>query len=217
MGRLMVWFVVLLLGGFGAALYFIAQPQNLDDVAGYRLSGSGQTRNLKRVLENAVERGYPVTISEAEINRYLRRTLKARQGGELGKWVDIRGVAVRLEDGRAEIVIERKIADKRAFTVSMYLSVEVTEDEKGVKKTLHLHGGPYSEKFPWLNRGGRFGQLVMPQGFLILVLDPYRKIAALYKRELDIAFKDMARIRIEKGKVVLDPRPPGDTMGLEEF
>jgi hypothetical protein len=217
-GRLTFLFVVLLLGGFAAALYFIAQPQTMDDVSGYRVGGgSGHSRDLRKVMENAVERGYPVTISEAEINRYIRRTLKTRQGGTLSKWVSIKGVAVRLEDGRAEIIIERRIA-KHDFTVSMYLNIEQTEDAEGsIKTALNLHGGPFFEQVPWLNRGGRFGQLVVPQGFLVLVLDSFRAIAKDYESELNLAFEKMTRIRIEKNQLVLDPRLPGNSMGLGDF
>ncbi len=211
-------FVVLLLGGFAAALYFIAQPQSLDDVSDYRLSRSDRSRDLQQVMKNAIERGYPVTIGEAEINRYIRRTLKSRQGGDLAKWVSIEGVAVRLEDGRAEIVIERMIKKKYPLTVSMYLNIVQTEDAEGTVKTaLNLHGGPFMEDVPRLNQGGRFGQLVVPQGFLVLVLDSFRKIAKAYEIELNLAFEQMTRIRIEENKLILDPRLPGSSMGMGDF
>ena len=74
-----------------------------------------------------------------------------------------------------------------------------------------LHGGPYIKDLP-LNRGGRFGQLVVPQGFLLLVLPSLQKLAKLYETEVELALGRMARIRIEKDKLILDPREPGDLM-----
>jgi hypothetical protein len=34
---------------------------------------------------------------------------------------------------------------------------------------------------------------------------------------LDLAFEKMTRIRIEKNQLVLDPRLPGNSMGLGDF
>lgn len=209
LGKLAFLFVVVLLAGFGALLLFIAQPQDTSDIGGYGGFAATEGRDLKKVLENSVQRGHPLLLKEAEINGYLKRTLKMRQAGHLGPWVDLKGVAVRTEDGRAEVVIERVIAG-RPFTVSMYLSVEQQELPDGKITTyVHRHGGRYLEDLPipLPTRGGRFGRVVVPQGFLLLVLNSFERVAALYEEELRLALEEMARIRIEENGVMLDPRP----------
>ena len=54
--------------------------------------------------------------------------------------------------------------------------------------------------------GGRFGRLVIPQGFLILVLPAFEKLPPLFHDEIELGVKRMARVSIEKGKLVMDPR-----------
>jgi hypothetical protein len=95
----------------------------------------------------------------------------------------------------------------------MYLMVEQEELPDGtIKPYLHLHGGRYLERLPRPTRGGRFGRVVVPQGFLHLVLDSFKQVAALYEEELRLAFEEMARIRIEENGLMLEPRP--DSLGF---
>ena len=206
-GKLLVLFVLVLLGGFATALFFVATPQDTSDIRGYGglVQPAGQ-RDLKKVLENSIARGHSLTLTEEEINRYIRRTLASRQAGRLGRWVEIKGVAVRTEDGRIEVVIERMIAG-RPFTVSMYVTVEQEESPSGrISTIVNRHGGPYHERLPQPMRGGRFGKVVVPQGFLLLVLESFSQLAELYDEEIDLALEQMARIRVGKQGVVLDPR-----------
>jgi len=98
----------------------------------------------------------------------------------------------------------------KPFTVSMYLKVEQIQGLKGVETKLLMHGGPYLDNLPRPPRGGRFGQLVVPQGFLLLVMPSYQKLAELFSSEIHLGFEEMARIRIEKNRLVLDPREPSD-------
>src|SRR5688572_11114067 len=165
LGKLMVLFSFAGVAGLGLAVFFITQPQDLSDIKG-RPSGltpPPKTRDLRTVLQNSVDRSYPLTLTEEEINLYLRQTLAAKQGGALGSQVSLDAVSVRLEEGRAEIVTERTIAG-RPLTLSMYVRVEQQIDVHGKTRTMIAReGGPFfpqverTEKFA---KGGRFGQLV---------------------------------------------------------
>jgi hypothetical protein len=121
--------------------------------------------------------------------------------------VSLERVWVRLTDGQAELVMERKILG-RPFTVSMFLQIEQTQSIRKIGTEVLLHGGPYHELLPRPTRGGRFGKLVMPQGFLIMVLPAYQKLAAVFTEEIHLGFEEMARITIEKKLLVLNPRAP---------
>ena len=212
--------MILLIGGLvlGGGLAFIPQAQDLTDIGGYGASAdAAPPRDLKAVLQNAVARRYALTLTEAEINQWLGRTLVAKQGGALAAWVTFDRVWVRLEDGRAEVVMARKILGQ-PFTVSMYLQVEQTEGPKGVLTEVLLQGGPYFQtNLPLPPRGGRLGKLVVPQGFLLLVLPAYERLAALFSDEIHLGFEEMARVKIEKGRLVMDPQgPSNDLSGLPQ-
>lgn len=215
LGKLVSLFTFAGVAGLGAAVFFIAQPQDLSDIKGIgpasALNG-GKARDLREVLKNSVSRGYPLTLTEEEINLYLKQTLAAKQGGGLEKLVNIDRVCVRLEEERAEVIIERSIMG-RPVTVSMYYRILQEIDMNGSTKTSVVRdGGHFFPDLPRLERltkGGRFGKLVVPQGFLILVLPSFEKLAPVYRLELEQAFEEMSRITISKGKLVLDPRADG--------
>jgi len=105
----------------------------------------------------------------------------------------------------------------RPFTVSMFVKIEQTVGRKGVRTEIHRHGGLYHASLPNPPKGGRFGKLVVPQGFLILVMPAYAKLADLYRGEIRLAFEEMARMRIEKNRLVLDSRELTDrSQGLPQ-
>lgn len=208
--KLLVLVLLVSAAGLGIAVFFITQAQDLRDVGGYGTPAhAAPARELKEVLKNSISRGYAVTLTEAEINHWLGRTLVSKQAGLLAGKVGFERVWVRLEDGRAEIIIVRRIMD-HPFTVSMFVQIEQLQGPNGIQTDVHLHGGPYLESLPKPPRGGRFGRLVVPQGFLLLVMPAYQKLAALFHEEIHLAFEEMARIKIEKNRLVLDPNQPAD-------
>ena len=199
-----------------AAIYFIAQPQDLSDVGGYNPPvGTPPARDIKAVLQNAVNRDTPVTLSEIELNLWLAKSLVTRQGGELADKVSLDRVWIRLEQGYAELVMERKVMGK-PFTLSTYLQVDRVEGPDGPNAELQLHGGPYFKDYPILKRGGRFGKVEVPQGFLLLVLPGLKNLAKAFPEEIDIGFKTIARSKIEKGRITFDPREQQGDQGMPE-
>src|SRR6478609_5561456 len=88
--------------GLGSAVFLATRPQDLSDLGGYGPTAKPlPERDMKAVLKNAIDRGFAVTLSEAEINEWLGRTLQTRQGGILKEKVTLDRVWVRLEEGRA--------------------------------------------------------------------------------------------------------------------
>lgn len=201
-------------GGLGSAIYFALQPQDLSDLANPSAAADvAPNRDLKAVLQSASDRGYKLTLSEAELNQWLGRTLVTKQGGFLEGKVTLDRVWVRLEEGCAEVILARKFLGK-PFTASIFLQVERIEGLEGTATEIQLHGGQFHPDAPNLRRGGRFGKLVIPQGFLILVMPAYEKLAALFSEEIRLAFQEMARVRLEKGGIALDPREPLGDQGM---
>lgn len=202
--------VFLAIVGLGAALFFISLPQDLTDLGGnapVSTTAVSPPRDMEAVLRKSIEGDYSVVLTEKELNDWLGRELKLKQGGELAEWVSMKRVWVRLREDVAEIVIERDIAGK-PFTSSMFLKIEQVESSEGISTKIHLHGGGFIDSVPFPTRGGRFGKLTVPQGFLILVMPDFRKIAALFEKEIDLGFQQMARIKIKDKKIELDPKQP---------
>ncbi len=244
LGKLVV--LILLMAGLGivACFFFMAQAQDLSDLGDHHSADkSAPVRDLKVVLQYALDREYTVTLTETEINQWLERTLAAKQVGSLAGAVAFKRVYVRLEEGVAEVIMERRIMGK-PFTTSMFVRIEQTQDLKGLDTRVHLEGGSYHSRMlidPVINAlpsdwraavhkhvpaladphafdaslprplmGGRFGKLVVPQGFLILVLPAFDKLPPLFHDEIELGLRRMARVTIEKGKLVMDPREPSD-------
>lgn len=205
--RLLVSIVVTGCVALGLALAFIPQAQDLSDIGGYTTAAQGgPTRDLRPALQSALARQHELTLSETEINQWLGRTLVAKQSGGFANAVTLERVWVRLLDGYAEVVIARKILGL-PFTVSMFLQVAKTQESNGTLTEVLLHGGPYAPSLPSVPlRGGRFGKLVVPQGFLLLVMPAYARLADVFRDEIHLGFEEMAHVKIAKGSLVMDPR-----------
>ncbi|MBC7981358.1 MAG: hypothetical protein H7Y36_12415 [Armatimonadetes bacterium] len=219
-GKLVGLFLFLVIGGLLAGLFFITQAQDLSDLGGFApaaASPASPPRDLQTVLKKSIEGNYSVTLSETELNQWLKRELELKQGGELASWVSLKRVWVRLKEDVAEVIIEREIAG-RPFTISMFVQVAQTETDKGTATQVELHGGVFHESLPKPTRGGRFGQLTIPQGFLILVMPDFQKIASLFEPEIELGFQQMNRIKIENKRLVLDPgKPTQSADGMKSF
>ncbi len=208
--RLISLFVFVLLIGAGVCIYLAAQPQDLTALKRAAAdSAPASKREMKDVLKNAVDRGYPVPLSEAQINAWLSRTVSGRQTGAPQLKASFKNVWVKLEDGLAEIIMERDVMGY-ALTTSMFLQIEKRESAEGMRTEIMLDGGAFHPSFPKPPRGGRIGQLVVPQGFLLLTMPAYEKLATLLTTEIDLGFREMSAIKFEKGKLTLDPRPAAD-------
>lgn len=204
--KLLVLILLAAGAGLGVAVFFVVQPQNLTDIGGYGPSMKPMPeRDLKEVLKNSIDRGYPIVLSETEINRWLAQNLIMKQGGLLGDSIKLEHFWIRLEEGRAEMIIERSIMGM-PFTTSMYFQVVKQQSARESITNYNPAGGPFVSGYPFPQKGGRLGQLVVPQGFLYLLLPSYEKIAALFAPETELAFKKMQHVKFEKGRLVLDPR-----------
>ena len=210
LSKLMMLFLLVAMAGLCTAVFFVTQPQDLTDLGGYGPAvRATPVRDMKAVLQNAIDRGYAVTLSEAEINQWLGETLAMKQGGFLGEQFKLEHFWVRLEPGYAELIMERSLFGK-SLTLSMYFKVEKVESGKEIITTFNPAGGPFLKDYEFPQKGGRLGQLVVPQGFLYLVMPAFKKVEALFEKETDLAFKQMHRISFENDRIVLDPR---ETLG----
>lgn len=204
------------MGGLLTAVFFVTRPQDLSDIGGYGPAVKATpVRDMKTVLQNAIDRNYAVPLSEAEINQWLAETLQMKQGGLLAEQVKLERFWVRLEEGRAELIMQRSILGK-PFTLSMYFKVEKELSGKELITTFNPSGGPFLPDYQFPQKGGRLGSLVVPQGFLHLVMPSFKKVADLFSAEIDLAFEKMRKVSFENHRIVLDPREPLGDMGMPQ-
>lgn len=200
--RLLGIFSFAVLSSLALCFYYAVQPQDLSDL---KIENSNApTRDLKLVLEKAIEGKYSVTLSEQEINQWLAHEMQGEQTGFLNEWVSVEAVLVRLRKGVAELIIERNFAGF-PLTTSLFLQVEKSESSRGFSTQVHLHGGAFHKLSNQLLRGGRFGQLTVPQGFLMIIFSDFEKIAKALQPELRLGFEEMNQTRIEDKALFLDP------------
>jgi len=198
-------FVVATISGLLFSLFLLIQPQNLDGIGGVDATVGG--RDVSTLLRESHQRQVPVTLSEAEINQWLARSLEIQQGGRFKDSVVFKRVVVRFTEDLAEVIMEREVGG-RPFTVSMFFTIKQIRDENTLRTELNFHGGGYASWLPRPRRGGRFGKLAVPQGFLRLVMPSFEALAEIITAELDDGFKRMVHIRIEDKQISLDPRIP---------
>lgn len=181
-------------------------PQDLSDIDGYGVdSGTAKARDLEMVLTKSIANGHEVALSEGEINRWLAKELGFAQNGVFAGVVRDGRLWVRLGDGVAELVLERRVFGLR-MTWSMFVQVHQKQLTDRIHKEVLLHGGPYVSGVPAVRRGGRFGRVVLPQGYLHFVLAEFGRLAAGFPDEIRLALEEMSSVRILEGKLVLNPR-----------
>lgn len=155
-------------------------PQDLSDIAGY--NDTAAARDLTALIRNA--NGGPVTITEAELNRYLRDTCRMRQTGIFSIITHCQGIAVRIHNGYAELVFDRLMGANMHQTTAVYLTFSQENKLGSPELKVELRGGePLLGAMP---NGGSIGSVALPQRHVLMLrpalesfLTCYPDIAAL--------------------------------------
>jgi hypothetical protein len=210
MKKIFILSSILLVAGLGYGVYGSFQGQDLSDIAGYDESDRElRPYNVSNTIKMAAKSRQSIEITERHINTWLANNIKVRQEGQLADHVKLKGVWVRFEEvegGRAEIIIEREI-EGRSHTVSMYIRVERKKKEDGTfTNYIYRDGGDF---FNILAIGGRFGQVRVPQGFLLFTQDSFKALGNLFETEIgwirnEIIKEGEGRIVFEEGKMRID-------------
>jgi len=210
MKKLFFLLCLALLTGLGFCIYYNFIPQDLTDIDGYEEEDRlPLTMDLSGAIERAAKNRQAIELSERQVNTWLAKNLKAKQEGLFADYVDLKGVWVRFEEdegGRCEIIIERDIQG-HLHTASMYVRIERKKKENGSYTTFIRKDGGHILGF--IPAGGRFGQVRMPQGFLLFVTKSFETLSDLFAKELewmeqDITRKGAGRILFEEHKLRID-------------
>lgn len=196
--RNIFYLALLALVALGILAYLSFDPQDLSDIDGYRAEEEivpPAPPDIPGMLEDVMAKERTVTITEQQLNLYLRGTVRFSQEGFLKQWIQARGVWVRLESGQAEVILEREINGKR-HTISMYLRPEQELDGDGV-----LHTKVHRSQ-------GRWGRTKVLRGFLLLTSPSFKSLSASYSKELkalERLFESKVTITITDDHIELQP------------
>lgn len=158
-------------------------PQDMSDIAGYR--DNGRARDLEAMLLNAA--GAPVTVTESEINRYLRDTCRMRQTGIFSIITSGQGVAVRVHDGYAEFILDRLLGSNFHQTTSVNLSFRQVNKLGRPVLEVDFKGGETLAN--GLARGGTIGSLAVPERHIKMLRPPLESLLGCYPHLVEILDK----------------------------
>ncbi len=149
-------------------------PQDMRDIAGYADKGRAEDISVALGKSNGEE----LVFTEGEINRYLRDTCRMRQTGLFSIIAHAQGVAVRIHNGYAEIVIDRLLGANIHQTTAVHLSF--TRETKHGRPVLHTDfrgGEPILGNMP---RGGSIGSLAVPERHIRMLQPALETLLACY-------------------------------------
>lgn len=198
--KILIFAILLTVAGL---VYRAWTPQNLSDIAGYGETETNPVvQNLPALLKKAQEGNYPLVLSEKDINLYLSNLLRAKQEGPMGVLARYKGVAVRLYDGYAEIIVVRTIGDKYEQTSSLYISPESLETGDG---PVIVTDYARPDLFGTIPIGGRIGKLPVPQGYLVLSQPAFVSMKEALEPELEYLLDPHRPIVIKRGRLEIQP------------
>lgn len=206
--RMSIWTMVayLLFIAFVSTLFLLTwrmwQPQDLSDIAGYK--DNVASRDLDLLINTKTAAREEIVITEAELNRYLRDNTRIRQDGIFSIITHANGVAVRVHDGYAELIIERIIGADFRQTTSVHLHFYQKEEDGKVELCLEYRGGA-----PMLMgstpRGGSIGKMGIPQRHIVMLQPALESLRDCYPGIRDAILKNEYCPYFEKGRIILRP------------
>ena len=165
---------LLFTGGMAYAVVQMWRPQELGDIAGYE--DRGNPKDLTLALKNAG--GAEISFTEGEINRYLRDTCRMRQGGIFSLIAHENGLAVRLHDGYAALIIDRVLSTHLHQTTAVNLSFAREQVNGTPRLRVDFRGGkPLLNSLP---RGGEIGHVGLPQRYMEMLRPALRTLMESY-------------------------------------
>ena len=205
---LVVLGVLAAMGGF---VYYGWQGADLAGISGRDGISRGQSAigyvDIERKVRNALNADVEVTLTEAELNQYIAKNVRLKQGGFMKDFATVKGVYVDLKPDLMEIFIEREIAQYGeggkiktdvfqpfTHTVSMKLKIYTVVDEDGVTTR--------KVEFP----GGTIGKAPTPGLMVTVVKDSFDQLAEHFKTERELGYEKMTTITVGDGFITLDPR-----------
>ncbi len=183
----MTVFLLIVAVGLAVVMAMILMPKDLDEIQGYPAELiTEEPRNLLREMQLALDPKNPegkVTLTEAEVNRYLNLRVGGDQGGPLSALVRYRGVYADLEPEFVELYLVRSVVGL-PFTVSCRL----TQKQSGYATV-------------WRAGGGSIGRIRLGSKQFKPIIDAFLRLRVVCGDEMD-AIRAMREIEFGKDQIV---------------
>ncbi len=151
-------------------------PRQLDDIKG--LNDDTPVHDIFATLRQAGASPQSYSFSESELNRYLKKTCRMRQNGALSIVAHPAHLAMKIHDGYGELIITRVIGSHLHHTISVYVTFSYTGEHAQRQVSLQLRPG--DENTGVFPRGGRIGQLPIPQRYMQMILPSLESLLEVY-------------------------------------
>ena len=151
---------------------------------------------IKKRLETAIKKRYPVTFREDEINIWLNNRIRLGQGGVFAPFAKAKYVWVDFKKDEIELIIEREIFGQHTHMTSLFMEIKAEKDGFNLNRD-----------------AAHIGQVKIPGGFARLIIPAFDKMADELSEDIEV-YKDkdgktkLYDIKVEDGKITLDPRLP---------
>ncbi len=155
-------------------------PQNMRNIAGY--ADHGSSRDLLALLSNA--NGQEISFTEAELNRFLRDTCRIRQTGIFSIITHGDGIAVRIHNGYAELIIDRLIGANIHQTTSINLTFH--QEIKHGHPELRIEFKGSDMLYGNLPKGGSIGHMGIPERHISMLVPALNSLLNCYPEILTI-------------------------------
>lgn len=149
-------------------------PQDLKNLPGY--ADNGSARDLAAIINNA--NGREVSFTEAELNRYLRDTCRLQQTGIFSIFSHGQGIAVRVHDGYAELILDRIIGANMHQTTSVHLTFRQEVEHGRPRLEVDFKGG--DSILGGAPCGGSIGSVRIPQRHIQMLRPALKTLQSCY-------------------------------------
>ncbi len=151
-------------------------PRQLNDIKG--LHDDTPVHDLFATMRQTDGAPQYYSFSESELNRYLKQTCRMRQKGALSIVAHPAQLALKIHDGYGELIITRVIGSHLYHTISVYVSFSYSGEHAQRRVSLELL--PAGEDTGLFPRGGRIGQLPIPQRYMQMILPSLESLLDVY-------------------------------------
>ena len=164
---------LMFIGALSSLCYLMWTPREIQ-VAGH--GDQGVAHDLRVLAQQ--NQGVQITLTEGEVNRFLRDTCRLRQRGVFSITAHPKAVLLRIHDGYGELIIKRSIGTSFHHTTSVLVHFVRKEHEGESRVEMEFTGGkPIFGKIPC---GGYIGSMPVPQSFIQMMQPSLESLLTTY-------------------------------------
>lgn len=210
---------IAILGLMGLGIYYSWAPQDISEIDGYNQPENAP--DIPALIKKSVQQERSLTLTEADVNRYLAANLTAVQHGPMTILASSPTIGIKFHQGKSthdgtvpqgyiEIIIVRNIGTDGKQTVSAYITPTQTlgDSQQDIRTKCEFQND--ETFFGSIPVGGKIGSLPVPQGYIYFLTPALENLAEATEDLIDLIIDSGLHIQIEEGKIeLIPPQRPG--------